>query len=408
MRFLPGLPLLLVLLGCSPPSGRAASAPNPARNLFAELLGKSEAALDAKLDAAWRHFFAGDDRHQRLYYPVGNDLAYIADTGNGDVRSEGMSYGMMIAVQMDQREEFDRLWRWANKHMRHASGPRAGYFAWQCRFDGTIIDPGSASDGEEWFALALFFAAHRWGDGAGLLNYGAEARRLLHDMRHKPASRDVVPIFNPQEKQVVFAPNPVAGRLTDPSYHLPAFYELWARWDADPADRAFWASAAATSRAYFKRAAHPRTGLMPEYSHFDGSPYPGPEFGGGKGDFRFDAWRTLANVALDHAWWRANPWQAEQSDRVLRFLGGHAPAIPNQFTLDGRPLSTDTSLGLIAMAAVAGQAADPKLAQPFVRRLWDAAPPTGRWRYYSGLLYYLGLLQAGGRFRIHHPSSPQP
>lgn len=382
-------------------NGRCAQPPpSPARNLFAELLGKSEAELDAKIAAAWQHFFAGDEATQRLYFPVGADLAYIADLGNGDVRSEGMSYGMMLAVQLDKKAEFDRLWRWANKFMRHADGPRTGYFAWQCRFDGTIIDPGSASDGEIWFATALFFASHRWGDGTGLLDYGAEARRLLRDLLQKPAAGGITPIFHRTEKQVVFAPTDFAYRFTDPSYHVPGFYELWARWDPEPARRAFWTEAAATSRAFFRRAAHPQTGLMPEYSQFDGTPYTGLEFGPGKNDFRFDAWRTLANVALDHAWWRADPWQVEQSNRVLRFLGGHLPALPNQFSLDGRPLSTDTSAGLIAMAAVAGQAADPQLARPFVQALWDLPPPSGRWRYYDGLLYFLGLLQAGGRFDL--------
>ncbi|MDQ5979404.1 MAG: oligosaccharide reducing-end xylanase [Verrucomicrobiota bacterium] len=409
-RFLPFLVGLAVTACAVPaqPPFTAAPPPRAAPNLFATLLGKSAAELDAKLDVAWQHFFAGDERSQRLYYPVGDDLAYIADIGSNDVRSEGLSYGMMIAVQLDKKAEFDRLWRWANKYMRHASGPRAGYFAWQCKFDGTIIDPGSASDGEAWFAMTLFFASHRWGDGEGLLNYGAEARRLLRDMRHKPATGGITPIFHRDEKQIVFAPTDFAYRFTDPSYHVPAFYELWARWDTDPADRAFWSEAAATSRAYFKKTAHPQTGLMPEYSQFDGTPYTGLEFGPGKNDFRFDAWRTLANVALDHAWWRADPWQVEQSNRVLRFLGRHLPAVPNQFSLAGQPLSSDTSVGLTAMAAVAGHAADPKLAQPFVRQLWDAPLPEGRWRYYNGLLYCLGLLQAGGRLHFHLPLSPQP
>lgn len=382
----------------------AAAFPAAAPNLFASLLGKSESELDAKLAAAWRHFFEGDERSQRLYYPVGDDLAYIADTGNGDVRSEGISYGMMIAVQLNKKAEFDRLWRWANKFMRHADGPRAGYFAWQCKFDGTVIDPGSASDGEAWFAMALFFASLRWGDGEGLLNYGAEARRLLRDMLHKPAVGGITPIFHRGEKQIVFAPTDFAYRFTDPSYHLPAFTELWARWADHADDRRFWAEVTATSRAFFKKAAHPRTGLMPEYSQFDGTPYTGLEFGPGKNDFRFDAWRTLANVGLDHAWWRADPWQVEQSNRVLGFLGGHLPAVPNQFSLDGRPLSTGSSPGLIAMAAVAGHAADAKLARPFVRQLWDMPPPAGRWRYYDGLLYFLSLLQTGGRFQVYAPA----
>jgi oligosaccharide reducing-end xylanase len=395
------LRLVPLLLGLAL-TGQAAPV---ARNLFHELLGKSEAELDAKLDTAWRHFFAGNDT-QRVYYPVGADLAYLADIGSNDVRSEGMSYGMMLAVQLNKPDEFNRLWQWTNKFMRHAAGPRKGYFAWHCKFDGTQLDPGSASDGEEWFAMALFFAAHRWGNGAGIFNYEAEAQTILRDMLHQPGSAGVVPIFNHDAKQVVFAPNPVAGRFTDPSYHLPAFYELWARWSDTPSDRAFWSEAANVSRAFFLRAAHPATGLMPEYAYFDGSPYPGPEFGGGKGDFRFDAWRTLANVGLDYAWWRADPWQVEQSNRVLRFLGSQTP-LANQYSLDGKPLSTDTSLGLIAMAAVAGHAADPALARPFVQQLWDAPLPSGQWRYYNGLLYCLGLLQAGGRFQAYSPSTPR-
>src|SRR6187551_1637356 len=106
---------LLFILGLA--SVMPAAAAPQTRNLFHELLGKSEAELDAKINAAWRHFFAGDDKTQRVYYPVGADMAYIADIGNNDVRSEGMSYGMMLAVQLDKQAEFDRLWKWAYTHM---------------------------------------------------------------------------------------------------------------------------------------------------------------------------------------------------------------------------------------------------------------------------------------------------
>jgi oligosaccharide reducing-end xylanase len=390
-----------------------AAAPDD-RNLFRDYLDKTEAEIDRKISAAWTQFIAGDESSQRLFYPVGADMAYIADIGNGDVRSEGMSYGLMIAVQLDRRDEFDRLWRWAKKHMYHAEGPRRGYFAWHCRFDGTQIDPGSASDGEEWFAMALLFAANRWGASSppslspslSLLpvDYRAEAQALLRVMRDNDRGGEVTSIFDAHHRQVVFAPTRRASTFTDPSYHLPAFYELWARWDESPEGRVFWAACALESRAFFRRAAHPDTGLMPEYSHFDGRPYVG--FGAERGDFRFDAWRMLANVALDHAWWAADPWQIEQSNRVLRFLVSQGPDFANQYTLEGRPLSTDTSTGLIAMAAVAGLAAERELAEPFVRRLWDAPVPEGKWRYYDGLLYMLGLLQAGGRFEVFHPVTP--
>jgi oligosaccharide reducing-end xylanase len=410
MRCLLGTFALLLGLAVSaaaatPEPGRGALATGQTRNLFHELLGKSEAELDTKIAVAWRHLFYGDDQSQRVYYLVGADEAYVADIGSNDVRSEGMSYGMMLAVQLDKKTEFDCLWRWADRHMRHHDGPRRGYFAWHCKFDGTQLDQGSASDGEEWIVMALLFASHRWGDGQGILNYSVEAQALLREMLHKPATDEVTSIFNPVVKEVVFAPTPSAFRFTDPSYHLPAFYELWARWAAEPTDRAFWSEAAATSRNFFRQAAHPKTGLMPEYAHFDGSPFLGSKFGGGKGDFRYDAWRTLSNVALDHAWWQADSWQVGQSNRVLRFLQSCGPRIPDQYTLAGKPLSDDESIGLIAMAAVAGLAADPELARPFVQRLWNAPPPSGRWRYYNGLLYFFGLLEAGGRFQVFEPTT---
>jgi oligosaccharide reducing-end xylanase len=80
--------------------------------------------------------------------------------------------------------------------------------------------------------------------------------------------------------------------------------------------------------------------------------------------------------------------------------------IPNQFTLEGKPLSKDSSVGLSAMAAVAGLAADPDVARPFVQQLWDMPIPTGHWRYYNGVLYFLGLMETGGRFKIYPPQLP--
>ncbi len=371
-----------------------------ARDLFVELLGRSSAEVDAKIDAAHRQLFHGDDETGRVYYPVGDDMAYMLDVGNNDVRSEGMSYGMMIAAQLDRQDEFDRIWKWAKTHMYHAEGPLRGYFAWHCAPDGTRLSEGPASDGEEWLAMALFFAANRWGSREGIFDYRAEADAILRVMLRKSdeGHEDPTSMFDPEAKQVLFVPWRRWAGVTDPSYHLPAFYELWARWARE--DREFWAEAAKASREFFKKAAHPRTGLMPDYAHFDGT----PRVGGGHEDFRFDAWRTLANVALDHAWWRADPWQVEQSNRVLRFLDDFRPNIPNQFAIDGRPLTEDFSIGLVAMAAVAGLAAEPDVARPFVRMLWDAPVPRGQWRYYNGMLYLLGYLQASGRFQIFHPA----
>jgi oligosaccharide reducing-end xylanase len=370
------------------------------RNLFREYLGKLDSEVQAKLETAWQQLFYGDDDNQRVYYPVGADLAYIEDIGNGDVRTEGMSYGMMIAVQMDKKAEFDRLWKWARTYMVQTEGPFKGYFAWHCSTDGGQLDAGPAPDGEEWFVMALFFASGRWGDGQGLFNYRQQAQTILDTMRTKTAEGNGIAtdMFDSQEKQVVFVPVGKGATFTDPSYHLPAYYDLWARW-ADR-DNQFWADAARTSRAFFKQAANPQTGLMPDYANFDGTPATTDDHK----DFRFDAWRTLSNVAVDHAWFGADPWQVEQSNRVLTFLASQGiDSYPNQYSLDGKTLSATHSTGLVAMAAVAALSADQDIGKPFVQALWNTQIPSGRWRYYDGMLYMLGFLHVSGNFKIYTP-----
>jgi len=407
MRSASGIFALLLGLGVVAPavaaeSGRGGAATGQYRNLFHELLGKSEAEVTAKIDATWRQYSQGDEQTQRLFYPVADDLAYVPDIANHDVRTEGMSYGMMICVQLDRRQEFDRIWKWARTRLYNQSGPMRGFFAWHADFAGHALDPGPASDGEEWFVTALFFAAHRWGRGDGIFDYEAEAQALLRTMLHKSEEADrgdYTDMFDRESAQVVFVPHGEGAGFTDPSYQLPAFYELWARWAAAPADRAFCSRAANVSRAFFKKAAHPVTGLMPDYANFDGT----PRVRRGHEDFRYDAWRALSNPALDHAWFGSDPWVVGQSNRVLKFLAAQGPACPNQFRLDGTPLTTGTSSGLFAMAATAGLAADADVARPFVDRLWNLPIPEGQYRYYDGLLYLIALLEVGGRFQVIAP-----
>jgi endo-1,4-beta-D-glucanase Y len=373
------------------------------RNLFQEYLGKSDADVQAKVDAAWQQLFYGKDDSQRVYYPVGDDMAYIEDIGNADVRTEGMSYGMMIAVQLDKKAEFDRLWKWARTYMYQTSGPYKGYFAWNCSTDGKQLHANPASDGEEWYVTSLFFASARWGDGAGIFNYRQEAQAILDTMRTKTAADNGIAtdMFDPIAKQVVFVPSGNNATFSDPSYHLPAYYELWARW-ADK-DNQFWADAAGVSRLFFRKAANPQTGLMPDYANFDGTPATTDDHK----DFRFDAWRTLSNVAVDYAWFGADPWQVEQSNRVLTFLASQGMgSYSNQYSLIGKPLSGDHSTGLVAMAAVAAEAASPEIGKPFVQDLWDTTIPSGKWRYYDGMLYTLALLHVSGTFQVYAPKNP--
>jgi oligosaccharide reducing-end xylanase len=365
------------------------------RNLFAEL-GHSDAEIEAKVAGAVDAFFHGDET-LRCYYPVGSDEAYVLDSGNNDIRSEGMSYGMLIAVQAGLRTEFDRLWNYASRRMRHASGDRQGYFAWHLSPAGVVLDANSASDGEEYFATALYFAWKRWGDSAYKAAADDILLHMLHQDRYVGAGSTVTRMIDPTTKLIVFVPEGQGATFTDPSYHLPAFYELFARWAN--ADNAYWTEVAQASRTYLPTAAHATTGLFPDYSLFDGRPT--DPWNGGHADFRMDAWRVMQNIALDSYWFGLDPWQVAAVDRLQGFFAGQGVATyGNTFTLAGTQTSADHSPGLVAMNAVGSLVASNARARDFVQELWSIQPTRGRWRYYDGCLYVLGLLHCSGRYQI--------
>ena len=208
----------------------------------------------------------------------------------------------------------------------------------------------------------------------------------------------VTNMFNKKEKQVVFVPTGGADDFTDPSYHLPHYYELWGRW-ADRNNK-FWLAAADTSRIFFKRTTNPVTGLAPDYAHFDGSPI--DPWNGGKGDFRFDAWRVAMNIAVDYEWFAKDKWEINECNRLLDFFYSQGiDKYGNQYTLKGKELDKNHSTGLVAANAVACLASTNNNRIDFVKRLWDVSIPTGQFRYYDGMLYMLGMLQVSGNFKIY-------
>lgn len=385
------------------------------RNLFAEA-GYSQTAIDRKIQRAFDQLFFGDPAEQAIYYEAGRNahgpLGYILDVNSNDVRSEGMSYGMMIAVQLDQKALFDAIWNWSMTHMYHAdtAHPAHGYFAWSVKTSGEAIDEMPAPDGEEYFATALYFAAARWGDGEGIYDYTGHAHQLLQDALHRESitgmtnrgEMTAINLFDTEAGMVRFTPDVVNAAHTDASYHLPAFYEVWAR-VGPPEDRDFWKRAAAISRDYFYQTAHPRTALTPDYGNFDGSPWAAswrPE----SVDFRYDAWRTAMNWSMDWAWWAGDIRQVELSNRLLEFFASEGmKKYVSLYSLDGKPLGDEQTTGHLAMNATAALAATTPVAPKFVHALWESSIQEGQYRYYDGVLYLMALLHASGRYQVWLP-----
>ena len=53
-------------------------------------------------------------------------------------------------------------------------------------------------------------------------------RQAIHKEDGPRIIDSVMNMFNTQQRQVVFTPYASAAKYTDPSYHLPAFYTVWA------------------------------------------------------------------------------------------------------------------------------------------------------------------------------------
>jgi len=381
------------------------------KNVFKEA-GYKQADIDAKVEKAYKDLF---ESPAGIYFEVGDSMAYVSDLKNHDARSEGLSYGMMVAVQLDKKEVFDKIWRWTKKYTQHQDGPREAYFAWSIN-PSTMKknSEGSASDGELYFVTSLLFAANRWGNNSDI-NYYAEARRILDAMWKKDGTGNIFHVINKEHKQISFVPEGNGYTWTDPSYHLPAFMEVWAMYAKDGHEK-FYRECADTSRAYLHRACHPVTGLNPDYSEFSGAPHTTRWI---PVAFRYDSWRVPMNIAMDYAWFGKDAaWQMDYAKRIQGFF--RSKGINNfddQFNMDGtKPDSIlqaggfkklRHSLGLVSTLATTAMISKEKDSYDFVHALWNAKlePYEDGYfdPYFDGLMYLFSLMHLSGKYQIIQP-----
>lgn len=372
--------------------------------LFTTVLGKTKDECDAKIKNMIDIYFNNSVKKpngSKLYNDIGSE-AYIEDVEFDDVRSEGQSYGMMIAVQMDMKDVFDKIWKWTKSHMKRGDG----MFNWQCTPSGSVKGQDYAPDGEEWFLMCLHFAHKRWGDS----KYKVDADELSNAMFSNGVFSNNLPKFVRNNGTV------------DPSYILPAFYTLFAKWSGN--HQSDWANIAKAGRKHLAGCVNTSTGLMV------GSPTTNIPFD-------WDAWRTAQNIVQDiwmsdlyfngtaraeYGDWRGSTTGTDKSfitNWCNTFLGfwekkrdskGYWPL----WSLDGNTKYGDNNQnktglrpGLAAMNAYAANYATAKasdgtlLSVKFAQDLWNIEPPTDdQYIYYDGLLYMIGMLHATGNFQI--------
>ena len=312
--------------------------------------------------------------------------------------------------------------------MQMTDGPMQGYFRWSCKTDGTPNAQGPASDGELYYITSLLFASNLWGNETGI-NYLGEAQYILDAIqpktieikidRDRQGNRLKDPITMSREVSLIdtatnlitFVPG---VPFTDPSYHLPAFYEVWARYAQDGRS-SYWQECARASREYLHRSIDGATGLNPDYNNFDGSLLRNGHLIGDA--FRYDSWRVPMNIALDYSWSCSDRvWQQNYGHLIQNFLYSQGlDTFVDQYNVDGTrperllragnyPEALRHSIGLVATSAAVSLVCTHAKAYEFVDAFWNARhePDESGYfdAYYDGLLRLFAFMHLSGRYRV--------
>ena len=361
--------------------------------------------------------YASDKYSTNNYFPIAlNEDTYQVSVVPKNVKDKDkLAQTLADILKIDKKEIFDRLWRWGKKYMQHQEGPMKGYFAWSLKTDGTRNSQGPASDGELYYVTALIFASNRWGNDTGI-NYLAEAQNILNCSQSKTGENGVVPLIHPKHKLINFVPIGRAAEFTDPSYHIPAFYEVWARW-AEDGRADYWRECAVKSREYLHKSIHPVTGLNPDYNNYDGTLLNSGRIIGDA--FRFDSWRVPMNIALDYSWANVDrKWQQNYANKIQKFFYSKGlTTFVDQYNVDGTDVkevlpagehkALRHSLGLVATSAAVSLAAKNSMSREFVDQLWNAKhePYDDGYfdAYYDGLLRLFAFMHLSGNYQIIFP-----
>lgn len=134
----------------------------------------------------------------------------------GDCVSEGIGYGLLMSVWMDNENNFKKIVSAADTYMWTGS-----YHNWRVDINGNVLDYGAATDAEQDIAAALIIATRKpWVDSSKGGFYEQRARAILET------------IWNTMIRDGIVIPGPQwALGAYNPSYFSPAWYRLFAEFD---------------------------------------------------------------------------------------------------------------------------------------------------------------------------------
>jgi endo-1,4-beta-D-glucanase Y len=275
---------------------------------------------------AWKaRFVVADGANLRVISPE-------IDTGNPTV-SEGIGYGMLMAVYMADKPLFDGLLGYWKAH------PSAQSMLMTWKIGGTG-GSGSASDADQDVAFALQMARRQWGSA-----YDTDAATILSQF----LANDV------DANNYLKAGNTLGGKnLINPSYFAPAFYKFFATVDAANATR--WNALAANCYTQLGNISG-TNGLVPAWCNSNCTIR-----GSGGLNFvdellyQYDSHRMPWRIGLDQCW-NGDANAVAYLDRVVGFFASASDteglsSLLDVYTGDGTAPASPTVYGYNSMSLV--------------------------------------------------------
>ena len=326
--------------------------------------------VDPVVTANERALTASDAFLDRYVDPDGRVVRH--DQG-GDTVSEGQAYAMLVAVGADDRQRFDRVWRWTRDNLQRRDGLLS--FLWR---DGKVADPQPASDADLDAARALLLAASRFGDET----YRQEALRIADGIASKETAGT-----NGEEVLLAGPWSDYEDRLVvNPSYFAPRSYALLSQATGDDIWQRLWSS----SRRITEELTANGTRLPPNWAIIRGMEIraSGPPSNAGEAPkYGFDAARLPLRYAES-----CDPRDRAIAADVWRVLSARGvDQLSTRHDLDGeRDEQGVHPVGLVGAAGGAQAAGDRQMTRELLRRAeaLDDEHPT----YYGSALIALGRL----------------
>ena len=260
-----------------------------------------------------------------------------------DAVSEGVSYGMFLALYANDQASFNSIWNAGEKYMWNDWG---NYYDWRRNPQGGDMgDGGPASDAEQDIALLLIFAdklvknniwkSYTSTKGA---TYAQRARSILGTIRGSMID---------QGKYLMPGHWGGAGTL-NPGYFAPAFYRVFGEFE--PEHKATWNALINGSYEVIAKSPGYSRGLIPDWCTSSGGGTGGAGYNAYfSGDALYrDAVRVYWRLATDYLWY-GEPKAKTFLDKAINFLeskGG--PSNANFFDMSGNllPAGDTETLGL--------------------------------------------------------------